>query len=114
MVVPGKSVSMLRSQGGMNCYQTWDGDWGALVFLESLSYVNRSGFGTGQMKGVALINAPTGFSVDSLTSTQNMVAPAAEISYRGRRNGTFSLSYQGEFGSGYRSNSVLVKFGKLF
>jgi len=114
MVVSGSSTSMLRSQGGMNCYQTWDGTWGTLVLLESLSYVNRSGFGIGQMNNVAFIGADNGFSVVSFTKTQNLVAPAAEISYRGRRNGTFSLSYQGEFGSGYKSNAVLVKFGKLF
>ncbi len=55
-------ASLLRTEAGLRFYETIQYGWGRLVFLEKASYVNKKPFHV----------APGSFTVDTLTSTQNL------------------------------------------
>ena len=112
MKVRQSTSCMLRSELGLNSYQTLRGDWGLCIFRETLSYINRAPFSTGKMTA-AIVGAEGTFSVDSFTTSQNLFAPAFEIFIR-KRSGAFSITYAGEFGSGYITNEILGSIGVLF
>ncbi|MDE3046196.1 MAG: hypothetical protein KGJ02_06090, partial [Verrucomicrobiota bacterium] len=63
----------------------------------------------------SLIGFPPGFAVTSFTNNQSFFSPGMEIFMRWEETGVFSsISYEGEFGSGYMSNEVLAKVGLFF
>ncbi len=107
--------SLLRSEIGLSCFQMHVGSKdNHLVVREQLSYVNKKMFKTGQVQA-AIVGAPGGtFVVESLTKTQNLIAPGLEIFYHTRHKSSISLTYEGEFGSGYRANNITLKFAKDF
>lgn len=107
--------SLLRSEIGLSCFQMHVGSKDDhLVVREQLSYVNKKMFKTGRVQA-AIVGAPGGtFVVESLTKTQNLIAPGLEIFYQTRYKSSISLTYEGEFGSGYRANNISLKFVKDF
>jgi uncharacterized protein with beta-barrel porin domain len=111
----GNDSSLLRSELGAASFQTFNQENGSIfVIKEKLSYVNKKTFGTGSATA-AILGAPGGlFNVETLTGLQNLVAPALELFYQTASNVFVSATYEGEFGSGYTSNSVLAKIGKAF
>jgi uncharacterized protein with beta-barrel porin domain len=113
MRVPGSISSMLRSEVGLNSYQTRHGDWGLCIVKESLSYVNKVPFSTGKTPA-AIIGASGNFTVENFTATQNLISPSAEIFFSSRKGAFISVSYEGEFGSGYRTNQILLRIGHYF
>jgi len=62
----------------------------------------------------AIVNAPTSFGVEAFTSSQSLVSPALELFWQANWNGYGSISYDGEFGSGYSSNQFYGKIGYSF
>lgn len=113
MKIPGSTSCMFRSEIGLNGYETWQGNWGVCILRETVSYINRKPFSTGQMTA-AIVGAVGTFSVDSFTNAQNLFSPALEIFFREKHGAFFSLLYEGEFGSGYITNEVLARIGKYF
>jgi outer membrane autotransporter protein len=107
--------SLLRSEVGLAAYQTHTSCGGAMLIVkEKLSYVNKKTFHTGRATA-AIVGAPGGtFTVDTFTGLQNLISPGLEIFYQTASNVFMSAAYEGEFGSGYRSNSVIAKLGKAF
>ncbi len=111
-----QTTTLMRTELGFSAYQTHKFSNGALLIArESASYVYKKPFdGNGQV-AVAIVGAPGGiFTVETLTVSQDLFAPGLELFYR-TRGGTFgSLTYEGEFGSGFWSNTVIAKAGKEF
>jgi uncharacterized protein with beta-barrel porin domain len=107
--------SLLRSEVGLAAFQTHTAcNGGLFVIREKLSYVNKKPFHSGRVTA-AIVGAPGGsFTVETLTGTQNMVSPGLELYYQTPSDVFISATYEGEFGSGYRSNSILAKIGKAF
>ena len=105
--------SMRRINTGFNFYQTVDRGTNIWLLRETISYINEKPFNVGKVTST-IAGAPTSFTVLSFTKPLNLISPAAEI-YWGHRNGLFlSVNYEGEFGSGYRSNQVYGKIGVHF
>ncbi len=108
--------TLMRTELGFSLYQAHRFYSGALfIARESASYVYKKPFdGNGQV-AAAIVGAPGGiFTVETLTVSQDLFAPGLELFYR-TRGGTFgSLTYEGEFGSGFWSNTVIAKAGKEF
>ncbi len=112
---PGTTSSMLRSQLGFNLYEVWEGDAGdAWVLTETLSYINEKGFGIGEVNSVSIVGLSSGFNVNSFKSPLNLFAPAFEITYRAVGGAVFSVFYEGQFGSSYKSNEITAKMGAFF
>lgn len=104
--------SMLRSEAGLSAYYEDLYDWGVCVFNGKLSYVNKAPFNTGRISAF-IVGAPGSFTVTSFT-TQNLVSPGAQVFIKGNNNIYGSLTYDGEFGSGYIFNQVVGTIGKTF
>ena len=109
-----RTSSLLRSEVGLAFFQTCEFNNGGLfVAREKFSYVNKKPFHTGRVTA-AILGAPGSFTVESLTETQNLFAPGAELFYQWQ-NGVFASGlFEGEYGDGYISNNVYVKLGYEF
>ncbi len=106
--------SMLRSEMGLNAYETWQGSWGILIFRQSASYVNKKAFHIGKLPDIAIVGEAPGFTVTTFKKDQHQFSPGLEIFFREKQGWFFSAEYTGEFGSGYTSNELLGKIGKFF
>ena len=108
-------ASMLRSELGLACSQEYKLDRGGQwTTRERVAYVNKTAFGNGHVSA-AIVGAPGGiFTTESLNASQNLFAPAVDLSYQSPGHLLLSLTYEGEFGSGYTSNSVIGKLGWAF
>jgi hypothetical protein len=109
----GRFASMLRTELGLNNYLTKIFDKSFLRVKGKLSYVNKVPFHVGDITA-NIVGEPGSFSVTSFTETQNLVSPSIEFVYRANSGGYFTLSYDGEFGSGYFYNQFSLKIGKYF
>lgn len=111
----GKTSEFLRAEGGLHAYEAWSLSWGSVLLSESLSYVFRKPFHVGEVTA-AIVEAPGAFTVYSLTETQNILSPGAELFLKHKNGGFASITYSGEFGfgSGYLSNEVFGKIGVYF
>jgi uncharacterized protein with beta-barrel porin domain len=115
MKQPSTASGMLRSQAGFNVYEVWEGDAGdAWVLMERVSYINEKGFGIGKLNNVSIVGLPPGFNVNSFKAPLNLFAPAFEITYRAVGGAVFSIFYEGQFGSSYKSNEITGKLGAFF
>ena len=113
MTIRHRNSSMLRSEAGLNVYQNLNFSWGIIAFREKISYVNKKLFGVGRLTA-AVVGAPGFFTVEALGPAQNLVSPAFEFFVKGANGWFGSLSYEGEFGSRYLSNTIFGKLGKYF
>lgn len=106
--------SMLRSEGGLRFFETWEWDWGYILLKEKLSYVNMTPFGSGKVTA-AIVGDPSFFTVEILNSTINLGAAGLDFCFQpGKKSPLITLSYNGEFGMKYRSSEVLLKIAKNF
>ena len=108
--------TLMRIEFGLASYQTKRFENGSIFMAkESLSYVYKKPLGnTGQVTA-AIVGAPGGtFTVETLTESQNLIAPGLELLYR-MRNGFFiTLDYQGEFSGPFKNNTIVLKTGIEF
>jgi hypothetical protein len=107
--------SLLRSEVGLRFYQSAQFCWGQLVVQEKASYVNKALFHVGTVTAF-LIGAPGSFTVETLTRNQNLAVVEMELLFEpvNKKRPYGSVSYQGEFFSGYVSNQVMLEIGKSF
>lgn len=113
MKVSSKTSWMMRFETGLNGYKTVTYSWGIFIAQAKLSYIYQQPHNVGRLNA-AIINAPTSFIVQAFTSSQNFFSPAVELFWQTNWNGYGSISYDGEFGSGYSSNQFYGKMGYSF
>lgn len=113
MEISSRSSWMLRFETGLNGYKTNVCNWGIFIVRAKLSYVYKKPHHVGHLHA-AIVNAPGSFIVEAFTSTQSLVSPALELFWQTHANVYGSVSYDGEFGSGYRSNQFYGKIGYSF
>jgi autotransporter-associated beta strand protein len=113
MEVNAQRSSMLKSEGGINLYEEWEADGNLLYARQTVSYINKNPFSVGKLTG-SFVGYPGSITLEAFTELQNLVAPAFELFYQDRSGTYFSFAYQGEFGSGYRSNEVRGAMGISF
>lgn len=105
--------SMLQTEAGFNSYFSRDYNWGYWIVHSKASFINKTPFKVGDVR-VSLIGAPNSLSVSTFTSSQQMFSPSVEFFVR-KNNGVFtSFLYDGEFGSGFIDNKVMVRIGRFF
>jgi uncharacterized protein with beta-barrel porin domain len=113
MKISSRTSWMLRCETGLNGYQTLTYSWGIFIAQAKLSYVYKKPHQVGHLNA-AIINAPASFIVEAFTAEQNLISPAIELFWQTNWNGYGSISYTGEFGSGYYSNQFYGKIGCSF
>ncbi|MBS0625168.1 MAG: autotransporter domain-containing protein [Verrucomicrobia bacterium] len=113
MKFPSSTTWMLRFETGLNGYKTNTYAWGTFIAQAKLSYVYKKPHQVGHIRA-AIVDAPTSFVVEAFTSAQSLVSPAIELFWQTNWNGYGSISYDGEFGSGYSSNQFYGKIGYSF
>ena len=104
---------MLRLETGLNGYKTTTYSWGIFIAQAKLSYVYKKPHHVGHLNA-AIVNAPASFVVEAFTAEQSLISPAVELFWQTNWNGFASISYNGEFGSGYTSNQFYGKIGYSF
>ncbi len=112
----GRTGSLLRSEIGLSCYQSLCFiDRGVFIARESLSYVNQTPFWNNGFVTAAILGAPGGvFTVETLTATQNLIAPGLELFYQSKRGPFVSLTYEGEFSGLFWNQTAIIKGGLEF
>ena len=115
--IESKNPSVLRSQIGLNVYETWDNATSALLFQQSVSYINKAFFNTNMVSQIVVPSTvtPGSFTVLTYNKTLNLAGVSAELFYKHKRSGFFaSGAYSGEFGTSYISNSITGTLGVFF
>ncbi|MBS0620897.1 MAG: autotransporter domain-containing protein [Verrucomicrobia bacterium] len=113
MKVPSRTSWMLRFETGLNGYKTTTFGWGIFIAQAKLSYVYKKPHNVGRIDA-AIVSAPSSFVVESFTAEQSLISPALELFWQTNWNGFASVSYNGEFGSGYSSSQFYGKIGYSF
>jgi uncharacterized protein with beta-barrel porin domain len=113
MKVSSRTSWMLRFETGLNGYKTTTYSWGIFIVQAKLSYIYKKPHNVGHINA-AIVNAPTSFVVEAFTAAQSLISPALELFWQTNWNGYGSISYAGEFGSGYNSNQFYGKIGYSF
>lgn len=110
-----KSSSMVRSETGLKFSEKWEYCWGAFLLREKISYVYQKPFGTGTVN-TAFTGIPTSFTVTALNETLNLGDVGLDFVFAiGTEDPlSISLGYEGEFGSDYWSNELMLTIDKRF
>ncbi|HLB52432.1 MAG TPA: autotransporter domain-containing protein, partial [Chlamydiales bacterium] len=107
---PSHNSELLRSEVGLASYQQ-KSFWGVtLLFKESLSYVNKTPWGS---MTTGFVGSPASITLETISDTQNLISPTFEFFIQWGEF-TFSAMYEGEFGSQYHSNEVFGTFSYGF
>ncbi len=116
--IKSQTPSILRSQVGLNIYETWENNKFLCIFEQSASYVNKAFFRTKMHTSLPSTTAggvPGSITLLTYDRTLNLGSVGAEIFYKHKPSGFFlSADYQGEFGSGYWSNDITGTLGVFF
>ena len=107
-----RNSSMLRSEIGVKGYTEIRGRKTLYVFKPKLSYINKTPFQKSIFSG--LVGFPTNLTVETLINSQNLISPSIELFVQAPRGIFGSISYEGEFGSGYKSNECVGRVGIYF
>jgi uncharacterized protein with beta-barrel porin domain len=113
MKISSRTSWMLRFETGLNGYKTTTYNSGILIVQGKLSYVYKKPHNVGYLNAT-IAGAPGSFFVEAFTAEQNLISPAIELFWQTKWNGYASISYDGEFGSGYSSNQFYGKIGYSF
>ena len=107
--------SFLRSEAGVRFYEAITFDNWRLGFEEKLSYVNKKPFKVGRVNA-SIVGAPGSFTVETLTTTQNLGVAELELLFEPKdpKYPTGSIGYQGEFGEMYQSHVVSLAINWSF
>lgn len=113
MKIHSRYSSMLKSEAGLNGYYTHENEKGAFITRGKLSYINKKPFHTGRIIA-SIAGAPGSFTVETFTSSQNLVSPSLEFYWGSKKGAYFSVLYDGEFGQGYIANEITGRIGLNF
>jgi virginiamycin B lyase len=105
--------AQLKSKMGLSFYEEQQKSWGLIGMRQTLAYTNKKSLKAGRMVA-AVSGATDSFEMDLCKNTQNLFAPALEVSFKHTNGQFFSLTYQGEFGSGFASNEARGEIGIAF
>ncbi|MCX6991110.1 MAG: autotransporter domain-containing protein [Chlamydiae bacterium] len=110
-----KCNSMARSETGLKFSEKWKKSWGAFLLREKLSYVFQKPFGTGTVN-TSLTGIPTAFTVSAVNQNLNLADLGLDFAVVVGKNKptTMNLGYEGEFGSKYFSNQLMLTIRKDF
>jgi autotransporter-associated beta strand protein len=112
---PSKNSSMLRSETGLKFCEKWTRDWGSFLLREKLSYVFQKPFGTGTVN-TAFTGIPTSFTVTAVDQNLNLGNIGIDFAFMSgkEKRTSITIGYEGEFGSNYWSNQLMLILEKSF
>jgi uncharacterized protein with beta-barrel porin domain len=113
MKLDSKFSSTLQTEIGVNTYFQWKREFGFFVVQNKFSYILRTPFGVGN-RSVNIVGSPGSFNVVAFTQNQSLFSPSLELTWC-KNNGLYgAVVYEGEFGSGWTSNEIVGRIGKVF
>ena len=88
-------------------------DWGIFYLKEKISYVFEKPFGTGTVN-TAFVGMPGAFTVTAVNQNLNLGSIGLNFLMVVGKENTINvdLGYQGEFGSNYSSNELILTISK--
>lgn len=116
MHVKRETPSIVRTQLGVNFYETWEKKEHLFVFEQRAIYVNKSPLNTHMTASFLAVPEPHGsFGVQTYDEVLNLAGVGLDFFYKHKRSGlTLSTTYRGEFGVSYTSNDVTGALGVQF
>ena len=107
--------SMVRSETGFKFSEKWEKSWGAFILKEKASYVFEKPFGTGSVN-TSFVGMPGAFTVVAVNRNLNLGALGLNflVAIGKEKPVKVDLGYEGEFGSNFWSNDLMITFSKDF
>jgi uncharacterized protein with beta-barrel porin domain len=120
----GKSSSMVRSETGLKFTEKWATKWGAFFLEEKASYVFEKPFGLGTVNSelvgspgnMEFVGALGTFTVVAVNQNLNLGSVGLNLLFEVGKNQPVKIEfgYEGEFGSQYWSNDLMLTVSKDF
>ncbi len=107
------NTGIFRLEPGLNYFQYWMGDWGAVILREKTSYVLKQPM-YGTKTTTSVISNPGDIIVESGLFRQNLFSVAGQLFARFHQGTFASASYRGEWGSGFHMNELHLRIGQYF
>lgn len=106
---------MLTSETGLKFCERWDYSWGAFFLREKISYMFQKNFGTGNVNS-AFAGTPGSFTVTAVNENLNLAVIGLDFFFTigTKKPVTIEFDYEGQFGSQYWSNQLMLTLGKSF
>lgn len=107
--------SLLRSETGLKICETWDYSWGTFLLREKAAYIFEKPFHTGTVIA-AFVGVPGDFTVVAVQQNLNLGAVGIGTHFLLGKDRTLAIDfeYEGEFGSRYWSNDLMLTVKKSF
>ncbi len=107
--------SMVRGETGLKFCEKWEKGWGAFFLKEKVSYVFEKPFGIGTVNTV-FVGMPGVFTVSAVNQNLNLGAIGINflIAVGKEKPVKIDFGYEGEFGSSYLSNELMLTVSKAF
>ncbi len=107
--------SMVRSETGLKFCEKWEKKWGAFFLKEKVSYVFEKPFGTGTVN-TSFVGMPSAFTVTAVNKNLNLGSVGLNflVSIGKEKPVKLDFGYEGEFGSNYWSNELMLTTSKSF
>lgn len=108
-------ASLVRMEAGFRFYETISYASWRLIAEEKGSYVNKTPYGIGTIDA-NIVGFPGSFTVETLSDPQHLAAVEIALIFEPLCNDRpyGSISYQGEFGSGFESHLLTFEFSMDF
>ena len=110
-----RTSSMVRSETGFKFCAEWEQSWGKISLREKTSYVFEKPFNSGNITA-NFVGMPSSFTVVGINKNLNLGVVGLGVStFIGKKRPlVLTLDYEGEFGSRYKSNQLIVTLRKDF
>ncbi len=110
-----KSSSMVRSETGVKFCETWEKSWGSFFLREKASYVFEKPYGVGTVNA-SFVGSPSNFTVAAVNQNLNLADIGIDftVAIGKEKPISINLGYDGEFGSNYWSNQLMLTVKKAF
>lgn len=107
--------SLLRSETGLKVSEAWDFSWGTFLLREKCAYIFEKPFRTGTVVA-SFVGVPGDFTVVAVQQNLNLGAVGMGTHFLLGQNRTLAIDfeYEGEFGSSYGSNDLMLTIRKSF
>jgi uncharacterized protein with beta-barrel porin domain len=104
-------ASLVRAEGGLRLHEMIKFENGSyLLFREKASYAYQKAFHTGHITAF-LVGVPGSFTVNTLTTAQNLGVFEFALGYHGTQGAYFEARYQVQYGSMYQSHQGMLEIG---
>lgn len=107
--------SLVRSETGLKLCEAWECSWGTFLLREKAAYIFEKPFHTGTVIA-SFVGVPGDFTVVAVQQNLNLGAVGLGAHFLLGKERTFAIDfeYEGEFGSSYWSNDLMLTIRKSF